>query len=171
MYHSDIDGAAVGQHEIIGLEEIIGQAETPREKALVAATMRAARQVDPNAVLVQQKKLSNRKRNMACIPATSVGAGATLEISFTVSDLFKPSRLQIEDALTPDFVVNNITIGSQNQFLNANGMPADAFRSDAVDNYLDLDTINPGVPASITVTNTSGGALVFRGGFFGTVVR
>jgi hypothetical protein len=152
--------------------QIIGALQQSNDAELrdMGNALAAARRVDKKAVLLSAPKNLARRVQVLGVPATVVGIGATETIEIKTQQLFIPKRFVVGDVIAPDFVINQIKIATQDQFLSSDGCPAEAFQSDAVDLSVEFDTLQPGNSLFLTVTNLNAAARTFRGAFFGTSV-
>lgn len=100
--------------------------------------------------------------------ATSIGAGATAIISANPQLPFRVSRL-----VTPSsgLLIDNVAVGTVSQFVSAGAVPVEVFAPNAVGVALRGDTAVPGVQVQITISNPTGGPLVFSGAIIGTVAQ
>lgn len=74
-------------------------------------------------------------------------------IDITVEPMiaFRPQRLVVSPEIAPHFVIENITIGGESQFIEGPGIPADAFRPDAFGAAIDMSPAAPGIPIKFRV--------------------
>lgn len=169
MDMDEFDILAGNPQEIVGaLQEIVGAMNVGDFQGAARALQRA-RAIDPSAAMVRTKQLQSRRQQLLGIAATAAtAAGATTQITVNATDLFRPEQLKVHDTVADAFVITSIKVGSKEQILNSDGVPCSAFKSNAFGVDLLLETINPGVPTVLTVTNISGAAATFRGNFVGT---
>lgn len=156
--------------EIIGAEEIIGYDEVIGARGGRRMGIARARQIDPNAVVVRQKKGESRRRKILASPSVSVGANATETITYETEELFRPERYVVESTNAASFTISDISVGTRSQFASAGDVPAEIFRPDAVGVGVHFETANVGNKIKVTVTNTTAGALDFRACFVGTSI-
>jgi len=105
------------------------------------------------------------------IPATSVAAAATVVINVNVTKPFRADRLILDAASrAAGMFVDQISISSEEQIISPNGVPAEVFTPDAT-HKLRGTIVQPGVGINLTVRNTTAGAVVFTGAFFGPAQR
>lgn len=120
---------------------------------------------------VMQKRKDTLFKQPLPIPATVVGAGATVVISMQPQRTIRVERLAIPRSLVDDFTINSVNVGQEPQFVAEGSLPADIFAPDAVGIGLKGDTANIGNLITMSVTNTSAGSLTFRGAILGTVIN
>lgn len=98
----------------------------------------------------------------------SVATGATADIQFNATMLFRPTRLMVGGSFAPFFVISDIKVGADSLFLSTGPVPAEAFLPDAVTaSALKRRSASPGTPIIVSVQNTDGAAHPFRGALFG----
>lgn len=171
----EIGDVSIGGQEIIGAEEIIGamlgakKRKRNRAKQL-SAKMRAARNIDPNAVALVRSSGGPRRRKVLAGVTTSIGAGATAVVLFEAQENFRPEEFFVQGTNIASFLINSIKIGTEEQFVNTGACPADVFSSGALRSKVHFKTMNLGTVCAVTVTNTSAGALTFNSAFIGTAV-
>ena len=105
------------------------------------------------------------------IPATLIPANSAVEIPVNVTFPFQVIRPFFPSSIAPNYVVDNLEVALQKQFLGAGGIGADAFSEVSL---LELkgDTANIGQPILITVRNITLGDLTLRGAaIFGNTAR
>ena len=102
--------------------------------------------------------------------STEVQAGGTAIICVEPQMGFKPERLVIPSHVGVNFLIDDIKVGPNSQFLSRAAVPASVFcelASGNLDRLLRLDTCRPGRFISISVTNTTVHPRNFTGVFFG----
>jgi len=120
---------------------------------------------------VVDRRNQKARRFPSPVTATVVAGGASATIAATPQTLFRPERLVVPASLAPSFVLTDLKVGNVSQFPNAGELPLEIFAQTGVDCTIELDTVNPALNLSVTVTNITGGALTFRAGFIGTSVQ
>ena len=120
---------------------------------------------------VVDRRNQKARRFPSPVTATIVAGGASATIAATPQTLFRPERLVVPASLAPSFVLTDLKVGNVSQFPNAGELPLEIFAQTGVDCTIELDTVNPALNLSVTVTNITGGALTFRAGFIGTSVQ
>lgn len=101
--------------------------------------------------------------------STTIAAGASSTITITPQQAFRLEGLTIDDNVASSFLITDIKVGRKSQMLGTGAMPASAFKSG---NRIPLagDVAQTSQPVTLTVTNTSGGALRLTGLFYGTTL-
>ena len=85
----------------------------------------------------------------------TVAAATTIAITAQPQVLFRPRRLVLSDAAANAFVINDVRVGKDSQFVSAGAVPGSAFRPDAVAIDLQLDTCQIAASIVLNVTNIS----------------
>lgn len=167
------DDDDVSGQEIIGLDEIIGDMGAIGEQlddiidaisgdvepravsklARLAGKMKKLRNIDPEAIAVQQREPSRRRYWHAPFPATVVNAGVTTTVQQQPQELFRTERMFIPSAVAADFNVTQLFVGQRNQLLVSGEINGQVFSEVAIRSFLNLDTANVGNTVSLTVRN------------------
>lgn len=142
------------------------------DPALVAALAQALI-VAKQSHIVEDRGPGRSYEELLGFPATKICKGDCVTI-FTkpVPVLTKVQNLVIQSGPAPFLLIHSLKMGKFEMLVTGDPVPAEMFIPQA-SNWLKLNglTLNPGVTASITVENTSGGELTFAGGFFTAVVE
>lgn len=155
----------IGYDEIAGDDDYVGAA--PRRRK-VAKGRRG-----PNAALVRERGYSKARRQPVGFTSTgTVAAAGSATISVIPQTLFRGRKLVVLSTVAPSFTIDDVKVGNVSQLAASGSLTADAFgpTTTGEDNML-LDTCPPGMSISMTVTNTSAGALTFRSVLFGDSVQ
>lgn len=140
-----------------------------------AAMQKAAinHHIAQNGAAVVPRSNTKARETVSPLVATVVGAGLNAVIPSNPQTLFLPSSFVIPATIAPSFTVQDIKVGNVSQFPTTGDIPGEMFAQNAfnVGKGLRLDTVNPAINLSVSVTNISGGSLTFRGGFYGTLVQ
>jgi hypothetical protein len=102
--------------------------------------------------------------------STEVQAGSTAIINVQPQIGFKPERLVIPSHVGVNFLINDIKVGPNSQFLSVAAVPASVFcelASGNLDRLLRLDACRPGRFITISVVNITVHPRNFTGAFFG----
>jgi hypothetical protein len=99
---------------------------------------------------------------------STIGAGATQVVTTRPQRKFRADRFTISPNST-SWLVNSIQIGVDPQFVTASGSTGGGEFDPLATNGANMkgSTANPGIDISVSVTNTSVGALRFTGSFTG----
>lgn len=101
----------------------------------------------------------------------TVAAGANVQLVSRPQVVFRPERLLIGGAFAPSFIINDIKVGKNSQFVNSAAAPGDAFGPTAFGVELQLDTCQISMDIVLDVTNISGAALRFIATMFGRSIE
>lgn len=102
--------------------------------------------------------------------AVAIAAGAAANIAVVPQKPFRPERLVVEPVGAPSFLINNVMVGTDSQFVTAGAIPAAIFIPGAFGVGLKGDTANIGITITVAVTNFSAAAARFLGALLGTAV-
>ena len=173
------------EYEMAGLEQILGYdhlALGAARRPVARPGMRPASRPAPSmAAAIQAKQVQDgtlvrssppsRAQELAVgFPATSIAAAASANVTTNPQEIFRPERLVVGDAIAPNFIINSLIVGKNNQFLNQNPLPAEGFKSTAVGVRLRCDTAQVNSNIVLNVTNISLGTLTFYAMLVGTSV-
>jgi hypothetical protein len=102
---------------------------------------------------------------------TAVAAAATANITSRPQLTFRPDRLVVAGSIAASFLINDLRIGKNSQFLAGVAVPAEAFGQQAFGVRLKLDTAQVSQDIVLNVTNTSGAGLRFNAVMIGPAVE
>ena len=80
-------------------------------------------------------------------------------------------KLLVGGSIASSFVIEDIKVGRNSQFVATGAQPAEAFKDTATGDNVSLDTCKPGVDLTLIVTNITGAASDFRASLFGDSVE
>lgn len=149
--------------DIIGDDEIVGSAPIAR----LAPTPGSPQ----GSMLRTRAPSKGREYVMGFDSVTTVAAGATAIITTRPQVVFRPDRLVIPASIASSFLINDLKVGKNSQFVAATAVPAEAFTQGAFGVRLKLDTAQVSQDIILNVTNTSGGALRFTAALIGPAVE
>lgn len=110
------------------------------------------------------------RRSIQGFPATTIAAGATVNVAVQVLEPFIGQRFGIPSDITPALLVNQISVGTMPQ-LNGSPVPARAFDQTSQDSGLiDFDYCPVSQQIIVNLTNTSAAPVVFTGWIEGVTV-
>ena len=155
--------------EILGLTEILGE---DGEVQLVTGedVVGAARRMVKSAsgTQVRNKGPSDPRTLALGFDSTAtVAAAATQAVVSSPQRLFRPTRIAVPATVAPNFLINSLFIGTNNQFLNATGVHAETLSTSSQDVYMKMDTAQINSVISMSVTNLSLVATRFFATLFG----
>lgn len=175
LIYGDTDdlGDVLGAYELIGRRAAArgqspmrGRGASPQMRATMAQA--AAMKMANAGVVVKTQEPTKARRLYLPLGATSVAAAASSNVTARPQSIaFKPERLVVPATIAPDFTIDSILVGVTPQSVQTGSAPAEAFVANAVDCYLDCDTVQTSQDFVIGVTNISGATRTFRGAVFG----
>lgn len=175
MYEiGDDEDFEVGDDEIVGdddVEALLGAVRLPRRRGAALRRAIAAKRVASGTLVRQTRPDKARDYPLSLDSVTTIAAAATASITTRPQVLFRAERLVIGNAIAPSFLVNDLKIGKNSQFVNAGSLPGEAFSNLSVGVTLKMDTAQVGNDIVINVTNTSAGALRFVAALMGSAVE
>lgn len=115
---------------------------------------------------VNQGAAGTLRRVICGIPITSIATLATVDVTVTLSELFQLQKLMLS-AAAQALHVSQITTGTKPLNIARNPISGNAFSEQAINNDLSGYTAVPGTGITLTVYNSTAGAVVLSGGFFG----
>lgn len=184
MYDDD----DVGGQEIVGIDEIIGdmgaigadlddvlesiEGDEPNRAVSklrrLSAKMARLRNIDPNAIAVQQREPSRRRYWHAPFPATVINTTVTTTLQMAPQELFRTERMFLPSNVANDFNVTQLFVGQKNQLLVAGEINGSVFSEVAIRSFLNLDTANIGNTVSLSLRNDGLTNVVPRPDLLGT---
>jgi hypothetical protein len=102
---------------------------------------------------------------------TNVTAGTTVPITKQPQVLFRPRRLVVAGGIASTFLIEDIKIGKDSQFVASGAIPASAFAPDVVVLDLKMDTCQLAASIVMTVTNITLADARFNAVMFGDSVQ
>lgn len=163
----------VGLDEIAGDDDVSGDEEYVGSDEIAGARRPMKRKPGPNAALVRQKGYTKKRRQPLAFNSTgTVAAGASATISVIPQTLFRGRKLVVPTAISGSFTIDDLKVGNVSQFAASGSQAAEAFSPQTTgEDNIQMDTCPPGMTLTLSVTNTSGGALQFRATLFGDSVQ
>jgi hypothetical protein len=191
-------GVGVNDHEILGLDEILGSEMSGmygvdamyagaygRDPIFGAAEALAA--LGQNAVVTDPAQRVALARAMGGVavghkggkgsyeqilpfPGTNVLAGALFSYPLTPQRLFRPERFVISSSVATFFDITNITIGQDPQFVQTGRAPGDVFSEVGVGVRLKGTTANLGNTIVVEGQNIDVADHLFRASIIGIAV-
>lgn len=102
---------------------------------------------------------------------TAVAAGATAQIIQAPQIPFKGTRLVVPSDIAGLFLILDLRVGKNSQFVSAGSVPARTFAENGVSVTLSLDTAQVSQQIVLSVQNFSGAAARFTASLIGTGVE
>ncbi len=161
--------------------DIIGAVRVKRRKRarrVPARRSSLARSTPRTPVSVQRKGVEYtptqyhdaRRMPLGIDSVSTIAAGATSIITVRPQVPYRIDRFVVASAVAGSFIINDIKVGARSQLPSTSAVPAAMFSELATESALELDTAEVAQDITVSVTNTSGGALRFTGGFYGRAV-
>lgn len=137
-----------------------------------APQRRLAGRPGPNAGLVRSRGYSkNREYPLGFSSSGTIAAAASATITAQPQTLFRPKRLVIPSSIAGSFTIQDIKIGNSSQLVAAGSIPGALYSELAVGTMQRYDTAAPGILISLSITNTSAGALAFSAAMVGDSIQ
>ena len=121
--------------------------------------------------VVQTKGYAKGRVQPVGFTSLQIPAGQTVDIPTRPQTLFRGTRLVIPSTIAPNFVVEDIKVGRNSQFVASGGQPGEVFKDTATGDNVTLDTCAPGMDITLKVTNITGTVQDFRAALIGDVVE
>ena len=101
-----------------------------------------------------------------------VPANTTSPIEQKPQVIFRGERLAVPNSQVLNFDIQDVKIGKDSQLASPGSMPSECFSNLSVGVRMQLDTAEPGITITLSVTNTdANNAHVFKSVLYGTVVE
>lgn len=153
--------------ELLGYDEI-GATATPMSRGRQLASL-------PGGVgkqfLRQSQPTRAREIVMGIDSVATIAAAATAIVQGQPQIVFRPDRIVIPATIAGSFLINDLKVGKNSQFVNGTAVPAEAFTQGAFGVRLKMDTLQISQTVAFTVTNVSLGALRFNAALIGPAVE
>jgi len=189
----------MGADEILGLDEILGEdlmgadlfgldafagdeilgaarrrpaAHQMRRAQAMGNAQKIALARAAGGAAVGQKHGQGAYEQVLPFPATTVLSLASTDIELRPQRLFRVERLTVGSSIARYFVITNISVGQDPQFVATGQVPAEVFSEVGVGVRLKGATANLGNTVVVSVTNidTTAASQVFRAAIIGTCV-
>lgn len=103
--------------------------------------------------------------------STTIAAAATnIQVPITTDRPFTPQRLRCPST-NIGLLINQVQLEGTNLFANQLGVPIELFSEVATAEQMPWPTLDTSTGIAFVVSNPTGGAIAFQGGFYGTQVR
>jgi hypothetical protein len=169
-----------GTTEIVGaddLEVLLGADEldllmgaAAQQRGRPSQVMHRARQIDPNAVAVMQRRLTTRRKFPLGFPAIDLPAGGSALLETNPQFVFRPERLVVPSDIAFDVRLQDVKVGTQSQFVSTDAVPAAVFSEVAINTGISFRTAEIGNGVSFTAINTTLAVVRFSAAIIGTSV-
>ncbi len=144
------------------------QAQAQKNRARQDAI--AARKFAASRVVVKRPLTKSRVQSVG-FNFTAVGPGATVDIPARPQVKFRGTRLSVPSSIAQAFLIEELKVGRNSQFVAAGAQSAETFKDTATSDNVAMDTCDPGMDIILSVTNTSGTASDFHATLFGDAVE
>lgn len=156
-------GDAVDEIMAIAGDDDGGSGLTSDEKKQIIQRVMAK-----NALIVKDSKPTHARRfPLGFVSNGTILAGDSATITSRPQVLFKGERLVVPSDVAGDFVIDDVKVGKDSQFVAEGAIPARVLQENAVDVYFELDTAQISQDISISVTNIGGAPRTFRAALIG----
>lgn len=118
-------------------------------------------------VLREEQPTHSRVFPLGFESSTTILAGASATITSRPQVIFKGQRLVVPSDVAGTFVLDDVKVGKDSQFVAEGSIPARVLQENAVDVAFELDTAQISQDISISVTNIGGAPAVFRAALIG----
>ena len=171
----------IAGYEIMGNERLIGEAvdqalaEQGSSGGLVTEDVRrsvAAKVMGRSALVLKETKPDkSRVFPLGFESSAPVAAGASITIKSRPQVLFRGERLVLPSDIAGSFVIDDVKVGKDSQFVAEGPIPGRVLQENAVGVGFQLDTAQISQDISIAATNISGAPATFRAALIGTAAE
>jgi len=159
----------VGKHSTDDLlEYLLKRKAVERKQAIKRDLLR--RRIQSGALLRSVAPRSAREYAIG-LGSTSIAGNSSARINVKPQLIFRPERLLVPSCLAMDFLVTDLRIGRRSQLVSKGAIPAVMFTENAFGVRLRMDTAQPSMFITISVTNLNRAARNFQGGIIGPAVE
>ena len=178
IYGDEIVGDDLLGDEIVG-DDVMGRRifrrrrRRPNRRAQLAAARRNAilqRKLASAKVVVKKPPQKSRVQSIG-FNSKGIAPGDTVDIPARPQVKFRGTRLSIPSSIAPSFLIEDLKVGRNSQFVASGAQSAETFKDTATSDNIATDTAEPGMDIVLSVTNTSGTAQDFHGTLFGDAVE
>ncbi len=157
----------------IGVDELLGDDVLGAEELVGAALARLSPVPGYPGGQTLRTRMPSKGREyvMGLDSVATVAAAATAIITTRPQVIFRPDRLVVPASIAASFLINDLRVGKNSQFVSATAVPAEAFTQGAFGVRLKMDTAQISQDIILSVTNISGGALRFNAALIGPAVE
>ena len=101
----------------------------------------------------------------------TIAAGATAIIESSPQVEFRPERLVVPTSISGNFLISDLKVGKNSQFISNDPIPAESFEPDAADVVLRMDSAKISQVIALTVENISGAPSRFYASLMGPAIE
>jgi hypothetical protein len=145
----------------------------PSRQAQAAALRRQAimqRRLSNAKVVIKKPPQKSRVQSIG-FNAKGIAPGDTVDIPARPQVKFRGTRLSVPTSIASSFLIEDLKVGRNSQFVAAGAQSAETFKDTATSDNIATDTADPGMDIVLSVTNTSGTAQDFHATLFGDAVE
>ena len=159
--------------EVMGRRIFRRRRRRPNKRAQMAALRQRAitqRRLANAKVLVKKPVQKSRVQSIG-FNSRGVAPGDTVDIPARPQVKFRGTRLSVPSSIAPSFLIEDLKVGRNSQFVASGAQSAETFKDIATSDNIATDTADPGMDIVLSVTNTSGTAQDFHATLFGDAVE
>lgn len=175
----------IGKQVIMGQDRLlVGQGSSAVDEILAIAGLDSDDLTPGQKAAIETRVLSNsslvvkdeppqhaRRFPLGFESAGPIAVGASVTITSRPQVLFKGQRLSVPSDIAGSFVVDDLKVGKDSQFVAEGSIPARCLQENAISNDFELDTAQISQDVSISVTNIGGAPVTFRAALWGQVAE
>lgn len=158
--------------ELMGADDILGARRRAVRRPVLNRAQQIAQARAAGGAAVGKRSGQGAFEQVLPFPATTVLSLASTDIELRPQRLFRVERMTVGSSIARYFVINNISVGQDTQFVATGQVPAEIFSEVGVGVRLKGATANLGNTVVVTITNidTTAASQVFRAAIIGTCV-
>ena len=168
-------GYSMGEEDFVGdeVEAILGAMPRPRRgMQRMARPQRRAQRPGPGQSVVRYKEpTKSRQYPLGFDSVAAVAAAATVNVTNNPQVLFRPDRLVVPQTIAPNFLINSLTVGKNNQFAAAGAIAAETCSQTSFGVQLHCDTAQVNAAITLNVTNIALAGSRFLATIFGEAIE
>ena len=160
------NSGAVNGYELVGNYQLVGNGmnamvqQQPVQQMQMVRAM-AAPNVVPSLGFTEALQTADLTRfihqKIAGLGSQTIGAGATVDFVLNAKEVIRIERMLVDAASLAGIQVIQMSVGTRNLNLGGGSIPASVFAPTAFDTRLSAETVNPGIPFTVTIRNTTTG--------------
>lgn len=153
--------------EILAVAGLDADDVSPGAKAAIEKTIMA----NNSLMVVPDPPTNGRRFPLGFESAAPIAAGDSVTITSRPQTLFKGARLVLPSDIAGDFIIDDLKVGKDSQFVAEGPIPGRVLQENATMVDFDLDTAQISQDISISVTNIGGAPRTFRAALWGKVAE
>lgn len=165
------DYSVLGDDELARI--LAGDDGDPQPLDMNAVRQEAAiRAASRNAVMLKNIEPTHaRVFPMGFESPAAIESGDSVLIIARPQVIFRPEYLRVPSDIAGDFVVDDIKVGKDSQFVAPGPIPARLLQENAIGSRMQMDTAQISQEITVAVTNRSGAERIFAAGMWGNAVE